>query len=176
MERWLGANHDRQSSFWLQLAKKRSGVKSITYAEALEVALCWGWIDGQKRPLNEAAWLQRFTPRGVRSRWSKINRDKATALIASGKMQPAGLAEVERAKADGRWEGAYDSPSVAKIPGDFSAALAKNPKAAAFFKTINAANRYAIVYRINAVKRPGTRARKIETFVAMLARGEKLHP
>jgi uncharacterized protein YdeI (YjbR/CyaY-like superfamily) len=176
MERWLRANHAGSSGFWLQIAKKGSREPSVSYAEALELALAWGWIDGHKRPLDEAAWLQRFTPRGPKSRWSKLNRDRATALIAAGKMQPPGLAEVERAKADGRWDAAYDSPKTATIPEDLAAALKENPTAAAFFKTLNGANRYAILYRLNAVKRAETRARKLETYVAMLARGEKLHP
>src|SRR5580692_3461449 len=134
--RWLAPNHASSPGIWLKIAKKGSKIASVTYAEALEVALAWGWIDGQKGKLDEAAWLQRFTPRGPKSIWSKINREKAVALIEAGKMQPAGLAEVERAKADGRWEAAYDSQSRATVPPDLAEALAENLRAARFFETL----------------------------------------
>jgi len=172
---WLAANHASSRGVWLRLAKKASGVPSVTYAEAIDVALTWGWIDGQKRPGDESSWLQRFSPRGARSMWSKINRDKATALIAAGTMQPPGLAEVERAKRDGRWDAAYDSPSRAAVPEDLAAALAVNPRAAAFFATLDGANRYAVLWRVQTAKKPETRAKRVEDFVAMLARHEKIH-
>lgn len=173
--KWL-AGHHASRGIWLRLAKKASGVASVTYPEAVEVALSWGWIDGQKQRGDEASWLQKFTPRGAKSVWSKINREKALKLIEAGTMQPAGLAEVERAKADGRWDVAYDSPSRATVPEDLEAALAKNKRAAAFFKTLNAANRYAVLWRVQTAKKAETREKRIATLVAMLARGEKLHP
>jgi uncharacterized protein YdeI (YjbR/CyaY-like superfamily) len=172
---WLAANHATSRGVWLRLAKKASGVPSVTYAEAIDVALAWGWIDGQKRLGDGASWLQRFSPRGARSMWSKINRDKATALIAAGTMQPPGLAEVERARRDGRWDAAYDAPSRAAVPEDLAAALAANPRAAAFFATLDAANRYAVLFRVQTAKKPETRAKRIEEFVAMLARHETIH-
>ncbi len=172
---WLAANHATSRGVWLRLAKKASGIPSVTYAEAIDVALAWGWIDGQKRPGDESSWLQKFSPRGARSMWSKINRDKATALIAAGTMQPPGLAEVERAQRDGRWDAAYDAPSRAAVPEDLAAAFAANPRAAAFFATIDAANRYAVLFRVQTAKKPETRAKRIEDFVAMLARHEKIH-
>uniref|UniRef100_Q01VM3 Bacteriocin-protection protein n=1 Tax=Solibacter usitatus (strain Ellin6076) TaxID=234267 RepID=Q01VM3_SOLUE len=173
---WLEKNHAASSGLWLRTAKKGSPLKSVSYQEALEVALCYGWIDGQKRPENDESWLQRFCPRSARSVWSKINREKALALIASGEMKPAGLAAIEDARSNGRWESAYDSPGNATVPADLQAALDASPKAAAFFKTLNRANSYAILWRIQTVKKPETRARKIEQFVAMLERHEKLHP
>jgi uncharacterized protein YdeI (YjbR/CyaY-like superfamily) len=173
---WLEGHHASSPGFWMRLAKKAPGAASITYAEAIDVALAWGWIDGRKARGDEASWLQRFTPRGARSVWSKINREKALALIASGAMQPSGLAEVERAKQDGRWDVAYDPASRATVPDDLRAALAENARAAAFFATLNAANRYAVLWRVQTAKKPETRARRIAVLVAMLARGEKLHP
>ena len=176
-ETWLGEHHgDTPDGLWLKLAKKNSGVPSITYAEALEVALVYGWIDGQKGSLDETYWLQRFTPRRARSKWSKINREKAEELIAAGRMSPAGLREVEAAKADGRWAAAYDSWGTAEVPEDLAAALAAEPKAAGFFATLDSRNRYAVLYRIQDAKRPATRAARIEKFVGMLAREEKLYP
>jgi len=172
----LEKNHAASSGLWLRTAKKGSQLKSVSYQEALEVALCYGWIDGQKRPENEEAWLQRFCPRSVRSVWSKINREKALALIASGDMKPAGLAAIEDARKNGRWESAYDSPGNATVPADLQAALDANPKAATFFQTLNSANRYAILWRIQTVKKAETRTRKIAQFIAMLERHEKLHP
>lgn len=173
---WLASNHASSRGVWLKLAKKASGVASVTYPEAVDVALTWGWIDGQKRSFDESAWLQKFTPRGAKSIWSKINREKALALIASGEMQPPGLAEVERAKRDGRWDQAYDSPSRAAVPPDLSDALAKNTRAAAFFATLDATNRYAVLFRIQTAKKPETRQKRITQFVEMLAKNEKLHP
>ena len=175
-EKWLKTNHLTSSGVWLRLAKRASGTPSVTYAEAIETALCYGWIDGQKQSHSAEAWLQRFTPRGRKSIWSKINREKALALIESGKMKPAGLAEVDRAKQDGRWEQAYDSPSSATVPADLQAALNKNPRARAFFATLERRNRYAILWRVQTAKKPETRAKRIALFVGMLERGEKLHP
>lgn len=172
---WLDRKHKESSGLWLQLAKKGSKYKSVTYGEALEVALCYGWIDGQKRPQDEDIWLQRFIPRSARSVWSKINREKALALIASGEMKPAGLAAVEQAKQRGRWESAYDSPRGAVVPDDFKDALDASPQAKAFFETLDKANRYAVLWRIQTVKKPETRARKIKKFVAMLEGKEKIH-
>lgn len=173
---WLASNHAASRGLWLKLAKKGSGVESVTYPQALEVALAWGWIDGQKDSFDDTAWLQKFTPRGPRSIWSKINRDKALALIEAGEMKPPGLEQVERAKQDGRWEAAYDSPSRAAVPEDLSAALAANPRAAAFFSTLDSTNRYAVLFRIHTAKKAETRARRISQFVEMLARHEKLYP
>ena len=175
LEAWLSDNHDSASGLWIKFAKKASGVDTVVYAEALELALCHGWIDGQVAKVDESFYAQRFTPRRARSKWSKINRDRAEELIARGAMKPAGLAEVERAKGDGRWDAAYDSPSNATVPDDLQAALDANPRAADFFATLSGPNRYAILFRIQDAKRPETRARRIDQFVAMLARGEKLH-
>ncbi|MBF5046549.1 bacteriocin-protection protein [Aggregicoccus sp. 17bor-14] len=172
---WLAKHHARSPGLWLKLAKKDSGTPSVTYAEALEVALAWGWIDGQKASHDESAWLQRFTPRTARSPWSRINRDKALALIEAGRMQPAGLAEVERAKADGRWEAAYASQSRASVPEDLAKELATRPRAATFFAALDSANRYAILYRLHTAKKPETRAKRLALFVGMLERGEKIH-
>lgn len=173
---WLVTHHASSRGLWLKLGKKQAGVPSITYAQALEVALAWGWIDGVKHKHDEAWWLQKFTPRGARSVWSVINRDKALALIAAGAMKPSGLAEVERARKDGRWEAAYEPQSRATVPEDLAAALAKNARAAAFFVTLSSANRYAVLYRIQGAKKPETRAARIAKFVEMLARHETLHP
>ncbi len=173
---WLEKNHRKSAGLWLRLAKKGSQSQSVSYQEALEVALCYGWIDGQKRPESEQSWLQRFLPRANKSIWSKINREKALALIARGEMKAAGLEAIENAKKNGRWDAAYDSPSGATVPNDFQAALDANPQAAAFFKTLDRANRYAVLWRIQTVKRAETRARKIEHFIGMLERGEKIHP
>jgi uncharacterized protein YdeI (YjbR/CyaY-like superfamily) len=174
--KWLAAHHASSRGVWLKIAKKGSKVPSVTYAEALEAALVWGWIDGQKGKLDDSWWLQRFAPRGPKSIWSKINRDKASALIDAGKMKPPGLAEVERAKADGRWKAAYDSQSRATVPPDLAKALATNPRAARFFETLESFNRYAVLFRIHTAKKPETRATRIEKFVSMLAKHEKLHP
>ena len=172
---WLRKNHAKSSGVWLKLAKKSSGSHSVSYAEALEIALCYGWIDGQKKSYDESFWLQKFTPRGAKSIWSKINKGKAGELIRSGRMKPAGLNAVEWAKQNGRWDAAYDSPSVSTVPPDFQARLNKSAKAKAFFATLNSANRYAILFRIQTAKKAETRARKIEQFIEMLERKEKLH-
>ena len=175
-EEWLSRNHREATGVWLRIAKKGSKYRSLTHAEALESALCFGWIDAQKKPENGDAWLQRFTPRGKRSIWSKINRQKASALIECGRMRDRGLEEVLRAKKDGRWEQAYDSPRSATVPEDFQAALDKSARAKAFFATLESRNRYAILFRIQTVKRAETRARKITEFISMLERHEKIHP
>ncbi len=174
-ERWLADNHQTSPGLWLKFAKAGSDISSVTYAEAVEAALCYGWIDGQARRIDDQHWVQRFTRRRSRSKWSKINRTRATQLIEDGRMQPAGLAEVERAKADGRWDAAYDSPSTATVPDDLRQALDANEAASGFFATLDGTNRYAILHRIADAKRPETRARRIEKFVAMLAEGEKLY-
>jgi uncharacterized protein YdeI (YjbR/CyaY-like superfamily) len=174
-EKWLDKNHRASSGIWMRLAKKASGIASITYAEAVESALCYGWIDGHKRPHSDTAWLQRFTPRRSRSMWSQINREKALALIESKRMQAAGLAEIDRARQDGRWESAYGSQSALTTDADFEKALNKSPRARKFFKTISAANRYAILWRIQTAKRAETRERRISEYVAMLEKGETLH-
>ena len=173
---WLAAHHATSTGIAMRIARTGGAQRSINYAEALEVALAWGWIDGQKAKGDEAAWIQRFAPRKPRSIWSKINRDKALALIARGAMQPAGLAAIERAKANGQWDAAYDGPRKAAPPDDLLAALAKAPRAQARFATLDATNRYAILHRLQTAKLPATRARRIATFVDMLARGELLHP
>jgi uncharacterized protein YdeI (YjbR/CyaY-like superfamily) len=172
---WLEKNHRRSPGVWIRLAKKGSGIKSITSPEALEVALCFGWIDAQVRPDSDDTWLQRFMPRAKRSMWSKRNREKATALIAAGKMRPAGLEEIERARADGRWAEAYDSPKNATVPADLENALKTHPTAGAFFKTLNGANRYAILWRVQTARKPETRERRIRTLVEMLEKGETFH-
>jgi uncharacterized protein YdeI (YjbR/CyaY-like superfamily) len=174
-EAWLEKHHAGSPGLWLRLAKKGSDIKSVSYAEALEVALCHGWIDGQKRSYDESSWLQKFTPRGDRSLWSKVNREKAEELIRTGRMKPAGLAAIERAKENGRWEAAYDSPGRATVPDDFQAELDRNPKAREFFATLNSANRYAILWRIQTVKKAETRAKRIRQFIEMLERHEKIH-
>ena len=173
---WLEEQHATSDGFWLKFAKKGSGLDTVTYAEAVEVALCYGWIDGQVRKLDEDHYLQRFTPRRARSRWSKINRQKATELIERGEMKPAGLREVERAKADGRWDAAYDAPSTATVPEDLRRELEKNEPAREFFETLDGRNRYAILYQIQDARRPETRARRIEKYVAMLGEGKKIYP
>ncbi len=175
--RWLKAEAAASPGVWLRLGKKAGALKTLSYQEALEVALAWGWIDGQLKSHDQDSWLRKFVPRRANSIWSKINRTKALALIAAGKMQPPGLAEVERAKQDGRWAAAYDSPKNAALPPDFSAALAKSPRAARFFETLDGANRYAVLFRVQPLryKKPETLVRKIAELVAMLERGEKIH-
>ena len=172
---WLTSNHARSGGVLLRIAKK-AAKNAITYAEALDVALAWGWIDSQKRALDADAWLQRFSPRKANSPWSKINRTKAEALIAAGMMEAPGLAEVERAKRDGRWERAYDGARSASVPADLATAFSRSARARAFFETLDSANRYAILYRVQAAKKPETRAARIERFVGMCARHETLHP
>jgi uncharacterized protein YdeI (YjbR/CyaY-like superfamily) len=175
-ERWLAQHHPDSDGAWLKFARKGSGRTSVTYAEAVEVALCYGWIDGQAGSFDETYWLQRFGPRRTRSAWSKINRARVAALVEQGRMQPAGLRAVEQAKADGRWDAAYDPPSTATVPDDLVAALADNPAAEEFFAGLNSQNRYAILYRIQNAKKPETRARRIAKFVEMLSRRKKIHP
>jgi uncharacterized protein YdeI (YjbR/CyaY-like superfamily) len=172
---WLEADGDGSDGVWLKIAKKGSGVKSVSYAEALEIALCFGWIDSQKRGFDERYFLQRFTPRRPRGRWSQINREKAEGLIESGRMRPAGLAEVEAAKADGRWEAAYEGQRTAKVPADLQRELDSRPAAREFFAALDSANRYAIVYRLGEAKMPETRERRLRKFVEMLERGERIH-
>jgi uncharacterized protein YdeI (YjbR/CyaY-like superfamily) len=173
---WLAGSHACSGGVWLRHAKKGAPHDSVSHAEALEVALCFGWIDGQRRGLDQHHWLQRWVPRGAKSIWSKINRDKALAYIEAGKMQPAGMREIERARADGRWDAAYDPASKSSIPADLQAAFDAHPGAAGFFATISAQNRYAVLFRIQTVKKAETRAKKIEQYAQMLARGETLHP
>jgi uncharacterized protein YdeI (YjbR/CyaY-like superfamily) len=173
---WLAEHSESAPGCWLKLAKKGARTRSVSYAEAIELGLAHGWIDGQKAALDSDFWLQRFTPRGPTSRWSKINREKAVALIESGRMTPAGLVAVEQAKADGRWERAYEGAATITVPDDLQQALDANPEAAAFFETLDGSNRYAVLYRIGDAKKAETRARRIEKFVAMLARHETLHP
>jgi uncharacterized protein YdeI (YjbR/CyaY-like superfamily) len=173
---WLDKYYARSSGVWLKLARKDAKSKSVTYAEAVEVALCYGWIDGQAKGLDESAWLQKFTPRGPRSIWSKINRKKAEDLIKSGRMKPAGLAAIELAKKNGRWAAAYDSHRTATVPADLQAALDQNKKAKAFFATLDSTNRYAILFRLQTAKKADTRARRLEQFVSMLENHDKIHP
>jgi uncharacterized protein YdeI (YjbR/CyaY-like superfamily) len=172
---WLAKQHEKSSGVWLQLAKKDSGIRSVTYDEAVEVALCYGWIDGQKKGYDDKYWRQKFTPRGPKSIWSRINTEKAERLIASGEMQPAGLKAIEAARSDGRWQAAYASQKNISIPDDLQAALDKNGKAKAFFSTLKSAERYSILFRIQTAKRPETRARRIQQFIDMLERNEKSH-
>jgi uncharacterized protein YdeI (YjbR/CyaY-like superfamily) len=172
---WLDKYHGKSAGVWLKLAKKYSGISSITYDEALEAALCYGWIDGQKKGFDDKYWLQKFTPRGPKSIWSKINTLKAEKLIASGEMKPSGLKAIEAAKQDGRWDAAYESQKNISIPEDFQAALDKNKKAKAFFATLNSVNRYAILFRIHNVKKAETRAKRIQQFVELLEKNEKIY-
>lgn len=173
---WLTDNHNTSSGIWLQLAKKGAAVQSMSYDEAVEVALCFGWIDGQKRAHSDLYWLQKVTPRSAKSMWSKINKEKALALIRSGKMNPAGLKEIERAKLEGRWDAAYDSASKSSVPGDFQSALDGNARAKKFFEILDSRNRYAVLFRIQTAKNAESRAKKIAQFVQMLANKEKIHP
>ena len=173
-EAWLRKNHASSDGIWLLISKAGADKPSVTYAEAVEVAICYGWIDGQKKAWDAHHWLHRFTPRRPRSIWSKTNRAKAEALIASGRMQPSGLAEVERARADGRWEAAYDGSRTAVVPADLEAAFVHEPEARNFFAQLDRANRYAVLRRVQTAKTPQTRAKRIATLVAMLARGEKI--
>jgi uncharacterized protein YdeI (YjbR/CyaY-like superfamily) len=172
---WLDEHHKVSPGVWLRIGKKGSGLQSLTYTDAVEIALCYGWIDGPKRAYDGVSWIQRFTPRGPNSVWSRINRNKAEELIRSGRMRPAGLDAIDRAQQNGRWETAYDSPSRSAVPRDFQAALNGNRKARSFFASLDRANRYAILWRIQTAKRPETRARKIQEFIRMLERREKIH-
>lgn len=175
-EAWLAEHEADSAGIWLKIAKKTAETPSISYAQALEGALCYGWIDGQKAAFDEHHWLQKFTPRRPKSIWSQINREKAQALIEAGRMQPSGLRQVERARADGRWDAAYAGQSNATVPDDLQEALDNNPPALAFFLTLNSTNRYAILFRVQAAKKAETRAARIQKFVAMLAQGEKIYP
>jgi len=174
-EEWLEENHSKSSGLWLRLAKKGSSLRSVTYAEALEAALCYGWIDGQKRGESDEAWLQRFLPRSAKSIWSKMNREKALALAAGKKMKAAGHAAIAAAKQNGSWDAAYDSPKSAQVPEDFQYALHASPRAAKFFEELDGANRYAVLFRIQTVKKAETRSRKIREFIEMLEKGERIH-
>jgi uncharacterized protein YdeI (YjbR/CyaY-like superfamily) len=172
---WLAKQHNKSSGVWLKLSKKDSGIPSVTYEEALDVALCYGWIDGQKKGFDDQYWLQKFTPRGPKSIWSKINTEKAEKLIASSEMKLAGFQAIEAAKNDGRWEAAYASQKNISIPEDFQAALDKNKKAKAFFSTLKSAERYSFLFRLHNTKKPAMRANRIQKFIEMLERGEKIH-
>jgi uncharacterized protein YdeI (YjbR/CyaY-like superfamily) len=174
LEAWIDEHGEDSDGIWLKFAKKDSGIESVVYAEAVEIALSYGWIDGQAKGHDDHHYLQRFTPRRPRSKWSKINREKAERLMAEGRMRPAGLREVERAKEDGRWDEAYDSPSTATVPDDFRAALDAEPAAAEFFASLGSTRRYSFLYRITDAKRPETRAKRIAEYVELLARGETL--
>ena len=175
-EVWLNEHHATTKGIWLKLAKKETGIPSLSYAEALDVALCYGWIDGQKASFDDQYWLQKFTPRGPRSIWSKVNCNKVTTLLAEGRMQPAGVRQVELAKADGRWDAAYDSQSKITVPDDFQQALDSNQQAKDFFDTLDSSNRYAILFRIHTAKKPETRLVRIQKFIEMLAKNERIHP
>jgi uncharacterized protein YdeI (YjbR/CyaY-like superfamily) len=174
-EKWLAA-HPGSPGLWLKLAKKDQGGVSVSYAEAVRVALCHGWIDGQAKPIDERHYMQRFTPRRPRSIWSKINVARAELLLAAGKVSPAGLREIEAAKADGRWAAAYDSPKTMGVPVELAEALSRNAKARAFFDALDKTNRYSFCWRVATAKKPETRQARVEKLVAMLARGEKFHP
>src|SRR6266700_3125366 len=175
-ETWLAEHHTDTEGIWLKIAKKETGIASVSYAEALDCALCYGWIDGQKVSFDEQYWLQKFTPRRSKSMWSKVNCDKVAALIEAGRMQPAGLRQIELAKADGRWDSAYSSQSKSAIPDDFQHALDNNQPAQHFFSTLNSTNRYAVLYIINTEKKPETHAARIKKLIDMLANNEKIHP
>jgi uncharacterized protein YdeI (YjbR/CyaY-like superfamily) len=172
---WLRRNHASSEGVWLRFFRKDSGRQDLTYEQALQEALCYGWIDGQARPEGESSWMQKFTPRRARSTWSKRNRDRVARLVKEERMKPAGLKAVQAAKEDGRWDRAYDSPAQMNIPSDFLAALKKDRKAFTFFKTLNRTNTYAIAWRLQTAKKAETRARRMSALLAMLSRGEKLH-
>ncbi len=173
-EAWLERNHETQG-VWVKFSKKGSGIPSVSYQEAVDSALCYGWIDGQAKSLDEVCYLQRFTPRTSTSNWSKINREKAEGFITEGRMRPSGLRAIEVARANGRWDKAYEGQREMTVPEDFEKALKKNAKARKFFETLNSKNRYAVLYRIQDAKKPETRARRIETFIAMLEEGKKIY-
>jgi uncharacterized protein YdeI (YjbR/CyaY-like superfamily) len=175
-EKWLEDNHAVSDGVWIKMAKKDAGIESVRYPEVLESALCFGWIDGRREALDEHFFLQRFTPRRSRSKWSRINREKAERLAAEDRMRQAGLAEVERAKADGRWEAAYEGQKSITVPDDLQHELDSRPKAKAFFAQLGSQNRYAILYRLQDAKKPETRARRLAKFVAMLEAGETIYP
>jgi uncharacterized protein YdeI (YjbR/CyaY-like superfamily) len=175
-EEWLERNHAASDGLWIRMAKRDAGVDSVRYPEVLDCALCFGWIDGRREALDERHFLQRFTPRRPRSRWSRINRDKAERQITGGRMRQAGLGEVQRAKADGRWDAAYEGQRDITIPDDLQRELDTHPKAKAFFAELSSQNRYAILYRLQDAKKPQTRARRLAKFVAMLEAEERIHP
>ena len=175
-EAWLNEHHSTTDGVWMRLAKKGSDAVTISLSTAVEVALCYGWIDGKARRIDADYWMVKFTPRRQKSKWSRINRERATKLIEKGKMKPAGLREVERAKADGRWDAAYDAPSSMPVPDDLQRALDGNDEAREFFASLDGRNRYAILYRIHDAKKPETRARRIAQYVAMLTKREKIYP
>jgi uncharacterized protein YdeI (YjbR/CyaY-like superfamily) len=175
-EDWLEDNHAEFEGVWIQIARKDAGIESVRYPEVLENALCFGWIDGRREALDERHFLQRFTPRRPRSKWSQINRETAERLIAEGRMRTAGLAEVERAKADGRWEAAYKGQKSSTVPEDLQRELDARPKAKAYFSELDSQNRYAILYRLQDAKKPETRARRLAKFVTMLEAGETIYP
>jgi uncharacterized protein YdeI (YjbR/CyaY-like superfamily) len=172
---WLHENHARVPGIWLKIAKKDSGIASINRSQALLVALCYGWIDGQAKTIDETYYMQKFTPRRARSLWSKINVDLVARLIAEGKMQPAGQAAIDEAKANGRWAAAYDAPSNITVPEELLSALAAHPHAQAFYETLNKTNAYAIILRVQTAIKPETRTKRIKDIIAMLERGEKPH-
>jgi uncharacterized protein YdeI (YjbR/CyaY-like superfamily) len=175
-EAWLAGHGADSAGIWLKIAKKEAGIASVNYAEALEGALCYGWIDGQKAALDDQNWLQKFTPRGRKSGWSKINREKTEALIAAGRMQATGLRQVDLAKADGRWDAAYESQRTMGVPEDLQLELDRRPAAQAFFNTLDSANRYAVLYRVTTAKKSETRAARIIKLVEMLEQNKKIHP
>jgi uncharacterized protein YdeI (YjbR/CyaY-like superfamily) len=175
-EQYLASYYGNVLGVWLKFAKRTLGIASVTYDEALDIALCYGWIDGQVRSLDDTYYLQKFTPRRAKSLWSKRNIAKAEKLIATGDMQPPGLAEVAAAQKDGRWQQAYDPPATMAMPADFKAALAKHPKAEAFFATLNKTNTYAVLWRIQTARKPETRQARINKLITMLNEGKKLHP
>jgi uncharacterized protein YdeI (YjbR/CyaY-like superfamily) len=174
-EAWLDRNHATAPGVWIRLAKKGSGIPSVSYMEAVDVALCYGWIDSQSKSLDDQLYIQRFTPRRARSPWSKINRAKAEAFIAQGRMRPGGMREVEAAQADGRWDRAYDGQRTIEVPPDLTKELEKHPRAKKLFATLDSKNRYAVLHRIQQATKPETRARRIEKFVAMLSEGKKIY-
>jgi uncharacterized protein YdeI (YjbR/CyaY-like superfamily) len=175
-ENWLEKNHDASPGIRLQIAKKQSGVVTVSYDEALESSLCYGWIDSRKETFDEKTWLQRFTPRGAKSIWSKVNKEKAELLIANGKMKPSGLKAIETAEQNGQWVKAYEPQSSASLPKDFEIELDQNLQAKAFYKTLDRQNKYAILFRINSAKKQETRAKRIQQFLQMLEKGEKIYP
>lgn len=173
---WLAKNHDSSAGVWLQLQKNNLDRQALTYAEALDVALCYGWIDGQKKANDDHSWLQKFTPRSPKSGWSKKNTEHVKRLTKAGRMKPSGLATVEAAKNDGRWKAAYDSQANSKVPEDFLKALSRDPKSLAFFSSLNKANLYSIAYRLQTAKKPETREKRMKTILEMMAKGKKFHP
>ena len=174
-EKWLAKNHNKATIIWLRFFKKDSGKASITYKEAVDEALCYGWIDGQADKYDDESWIQKFTPRTAKSIWSKKNTENVERLIALGKMKPPGLEQVEKAKADGRWAKAYDSPKEMQVPEEFIKELSKNKKAKAFYETLNKTNKYAIGWRLQTAKKPETKEKRIKTIIEMLSKGEKFH-